>query len=343
MQRTKKFPLVQNACSSSEILQRFVTNNENLEIILKSLDMYLNNKRMGFPRFYFLSNDELLELLSQIKTPPQMQPFLRKCFDNIASLEYEEVGDTVQLNKIISMEPETMPESFDFIEKVQLGPTEKLEQWLNKIQDGMIKTLRELTHKALVGEMDFREWALQDLPSQALVTVSYIHWQCKISSILEKGVTTDDLQHELDRQQEMIQTLITIVKEDLSICVRQLICTLLLVRVQLRNIIENFISQRLSGPDDFLWNMQLRFYLDMETKNAYIRQVHAKLFLSYEYLGNTTRLVVTPLQERCFLTMTNALQICLGGSPAGPAGTGKTESVKDLSKALQIKCVVFNC
>jgi dynein heavy chain len=66
-----------------QIYNEFMKNNQTMEKIEKNLEMYLEEKRTLFPRFYFLSNDELLQILASALEIRKVEKHLNKCFDNI--------------------------------------------------------------------------------------------------------------------------------------------------------------------------------------------------------------------------------------------------------------------
>ena len=91
----------------------------------------------------------------------------------------------------------------------------------------------------------------------------------------------------------------------------------------------------------------MRFYFDPKQgevlQQLSIHMANAKFHYGFEYLGVQEKLVQSPLTDKCYLTLTQALDLRLGGSPFGPAGTGKTESVKALGGQLGRFVLVFNC
>ena len=88
---------------SLEIIETLMEMNKKLEEIQKSLETYLETKRVSFPRFYFVSNDDLLEILGQSKNPDAIQPHMKKCFDNIKSLKLEKVWHVLNSEKYVEI------------------------------------------------------------------------------------------------------------------------------------------------------------------------------------------------------------------------------------------------
>ncbi|XP_027143976.1 dynein heavy chain 2, axonemal isoform X2 [Larimichthys crocea] len=314
-----------------------------LEEIQKALDMYLETKRQIFPRFYFLSNDDVLEILGQSQNPEAMQPHLKKCFDNIKSLRIEKEGSKPEAIGMYSADGEFIT----FIHPVQLD--RPVEVWLCDVEKTMRITLKDCLSNCLValkrmtGQRD--KW-VKDWPGQMLITASQIQWTTDVTRSLitsKERADKSSLKSMKKKQVSMLQSYSEIIRGNLSKVLRLKIVALVTVEVHARDVIDKLAKAGCNDVNAFEWLSQLRLYWDKDVDDCIIRQTNTRFKYGYEYLGNSGRLVITPLTDRCYMTLTTALHLHRGGSPKGPAGTGKTETVKDLGKALGMYVIVVNC
>jgi dynein axonemal heavy chain len=339
MIETSKNTLVIDCCKQDR-LELLKSLAQQMEVCQKSLSEYLYSKRSSFARFFFISDDELLSIIGG-GDPTLIQEHVTKLFDNVESLKFGKVRNRLCVLGMNSVDKEEL----DFRQPVTVEGN--VESWMTEVEAEMKRTLHALTRESVGSSIlgDRFDW-IDQTKGQVTLLTNDIWWTWNVeyafNQVREQGDkhAVKKLLAELGAN---LNELVDEVRKDMPIQMRKKINTLVILDVHARDVVDRLVRDSVLDPLEFAWESQLRFYWDKLADDVSVRQCTGRFEYSYEYLGLNNRLVITPLTERCIMTLTQALSMKLGGSPAGPAGTGKTETVKDLSKALGLQCVVFNC
>ncbi|KAF4667709.1 Dynein heavy chain 10, axonemal [Perkinsus chesapeaki] len=338
MEKTASSPNAIQACCANDRLTDLKNLTAELDRTQKSLTDYLDTKRASFPRFYFISDDELLSILGS-SDPQAVQPHSLKLFDNAKEIVFK--PGTANVIGMVSDEGER----WTFCNTVKAVGA--VEDWMNKVDDEMKDSLLRLMKEAVYHypSSERTQWILSRL-GMVVLAGTQIWWTWSIEDtfkrVMEKG-DKNAMKKELRKETQQLNQLVELIRTDLSSCNRKCVNTLIILDVHARDIVDRFVRDSILDAREFAWESQLRFMWDRKLDDILIKQCTGSFRYCYEYQGLNGRLVITPLTDRCVMTLTTALTFLLGGSPAGPAGTGKTETVKDLAKSLAIRCVVFNC
>ncbi|KAG5210204.1 hypothetical protein JEQ12_015398 [Ovis aries] len=329
MFRTAKIKNVLEATCELHLYEKLKDLQYRLSLCEKALAQYLETKRLAFPRFYFISSTDLLDILSKGTQPTQVTRHLSKLFDSIADLRFED-DQYVSAHRAVGMyskdkEYVPFPAGCECIGHV--------ETWLLQLERTMQDTVRHSITEAVA--------VYEDRPRE----LSQIWWTTDVGiafSRLEEGYETA-LKDFHKKQISQLNTLIALLLGELLPGDRQKVMTVCTIDVHARDVVAKLISQKVVTPQAFAWLSQLRHRWEDTQKHCLVNICDAQFQYFYEYLGNSPRLVITPLTDRCYITLTQSLHLTMSGAPAGPAGTGKTETTKDLGRALGMMVYVFNC
>ena len=238
----------------------------------------------------------------------------------------------------------------------------KINEWLTQVEKEMrvtlaqhladaVRDIRRQFKEDVIDQRAFMSWC-DKYEAQIVVLAAQIMWTEDVeAALLAVSKSRDNSLAPVQRVLGKVESTLTVLNDTVR---RQQPA---LRRLKLKHLINEFdhkktvtrrlIASKVTDPKAVEWLCQMRFYFDPKQtdtlKQLSIYMANAKFQYGFEYLGVQDRLVQTPLTDRCYLTMTQALESRMGGSPFGPAGTGKTESVKALGHQLGRFVLVFNC
>ncbi|RMX44013.1 hypothetical protein pdam_00012965 [Pocillopora damicornis] len=356
MKKVAKTPLIVDVLNIQGVQRQLERLADLLGKIQKALGEYLERERASFPRFYFVGDEDLLEIIGNSKSIPKLQKHFKKMFAGVAAIVLNE--DETLITGLSSKEGEEVV----FKKAVSLKEHPKVNEWLTCVETEMRTTLATLLATAVTEIQQFNSESIDGqkymhwvdgYQAQLVVLASQIAWSESCEEALQ-AISSSSNQKDLGPMMKVLR----VVEATLNILAdsvlqeqppvrRRKLEHLIIEHVHQRDVTRQLINTQVSNTKAFEWLCQMRFYFDPKQKDVLqqlsIHMANAKFNYGFEYLGVQDKLVQTPLTDRCYLTMTQALEGRLGGSPFGPAGTGKTESVKALGHQLGRFVLVFNC
>lgn len=297
---------------------------DQLDRCQKALNEFLEDKRARFPRFYFLGDDDLLEILGQARNPSVIQSHLKKLFAGIHKVDIQ----TNSIKAMLSSAGETVSL------RSAVAVSDEVETWLGNLAREMQSTLSgELTQMLKVEDVTT---LLSTKPSQICSLAEMVTFCAKCTKAIgSNGLAA--LKQQLDTKLAALTSL-----RAQSPLVLLKVKSLVLDLIHNLEVVTTLQQQRISNPTDWEWHRQLKFAIASD-QLCQASMCDAQFKYTYEYQGNAPKLVHTPLTDKCYLTLTQGMMMGYGGNPYGPAGTGKTESVKALGQAMGRQVLVFNC
>ncbi|KAB0405288.1 hypothetical protein E2I00_000718, partial [Balaenoptera physalus] len=379
MKKVSKSPLVMDVLNIQGVQRSLERLADLLGKIQKALGEYLERERSSFPRFYFVGDEDLLEIIGNSKNVAKLQKHFKKMFAGVSSIILNEDNSVVL--GISSREGEEVT----FKTPVSITEHPKINEWLTLVEKEMRVTLAKLLAESVteveifgkatsIDPNTYITW-IDKYQAQLVVLSAQIAWSENVETALSGiggGGDTAPLHSVLSNVEVTLNVLAdSVLMEQPPLRRRKLehlnvsrgrpaqrvsepkllaaagLCAPITELVHQRDVTRSLIKSKIDNAKSFEWLSQMRFYFDPKQTDVLqqlsIQMANAKFNYGFEYLGVQDKLVQTPLTDRCYLTMTQALEARLGGSPFGPAGTGKTESVKALGHQLGRFVLVFNC
>ena len=305
MKKVSKSPMVVDVLNIQGVQRSLERLADLLGKIQKALGEYLERERASFPRFYFVGDEDLLEIIGNSKNIARLQKHFKKMFAGITAILLND--DNTVIKGIASKEGEEVM----FVKPVSTAEYPRINEWLTQVEQQMRVSLATAAAKAVesgrnmnddVEPAKLMEW-LDLFPTQIVVLSAQVMWSEQVEEVLSKSSKTEEgMQKVLNAVENMLKILADLVLQEQPPLRRKKIENLISEYVHKRSVLRVLIKNKIDNNKDFEWLKNLRFYFDPKQpdvlKQLSIHMANAKFQYGFEYLGVQEKLVQTPLNDR---------------------------------------------
>lgn len=258
--------------------------NTNLDNIKRGVRAYLENKQNFFPRFYFLSNTELLQILSETKNPLRVQAYLTKCFEGVHRLEFD---DDLNVNAMNS----ACGERVNFVHKISTTNARGcVEKWLLSVEKEMFEAIRNETNHSYSDYIttDRCHW-ITNWPQMVVLCISQIFWASDVHCALQNHdkMAINSLCNSI--QLNIEEATACVLSIDTTNLDRLTLRSLIIADVNAKDVLLTLMHKSELNDDDFEWVAQLKYY--WMNDRILVQILNTPIQFANEYLGNSDRLV----------------------------------------------------
>ncbi|PRP89251.1 dynein heavy chain 1, axonemal [Planoprotostelium fungivorum] len=337
MEKATNNPRILLLCEKFEIPSMIQECMRNMEKILRGVLMMLEAKRQEFPRLYFLSEREAVDVLYRRRSEEQVRSIVRKCFDGVDDLVIDTRGD-LEITHIIAANGETV----GLVEPVPLHSN--VTQWMKNLQQVISSTINHLVHRALTTyTSQTREDWMVTWPTEIVLHVNQIIFTHKA---LQNRTKIEALNIFVQERLHFLSNIVH--NSDNAARIRTARALILLDRSN-RDLVDILVdwtnrpqqpteAQQNEGLES-VWKQTLRHY--WEDKELFISIASSTFIHGGEYVGTSDRLSLVPSTHRSLRMLATAMHLGAVGALMGGSGCGKTEITREIAKILGKQHVIF--
>eukprot|EP00939_MAST-03C_sp_MAST-3C-sp1_P001116 g1116.t1 len=360
MRRASGLKIIRKVSMEVGVVKTLDSLEGNLSVCRQSLRHFLESKRQVFPNFYFVSESVMLNVLAKGGHPPSILPLISKLFRNVRAIEinketllsepryralrWEGVGlggETVAYDPQILM--------FGKVEKYLANLRDSMRSTLKSNVDSSMRRFRKKKHTAWLLDRDKKSGRLRD-PSQTTQIVSAAETTRQIEKVFkdyhlgDRTAVTSLVRVKQNKISDLCGMLHRSQKQALNATCRARVSTLIVQECRYRDLLSRFVAENVDEPHAFQWRYQQKVRW-VEDDGVHIELADARFAYGYDYFGpQSMRLVATAETERLFVSSLLFFGefkagICL----VGRSGSGKTETVREISRSLGRDCFLINC